>query len=58
MFDEDPRRWRLMAEIFTTFGLSLEIATAFNPDEQTLLTVVASMVLGSPEAMTACLAGA
>lgn len=31
VFDEDPRRWRLMAEIFTTLGLSLEIATAFNP---------------------------
>ncbi|KAK9788157.1 hypothetical protein WJX73_001836 [Symbiochloris irregularis] len=31
VFDEDPRRWRLMAEIFTTIGLSLEIATAFNP---------------------------
>lgn len=31
VFDEDPRRWRMVAEAFATLGLALEIATAFNP---------------------------
>lgn len=31
VFDEDPRRWRMAAEIVTTVGLGLEISTAFYP---------------------------
>ncbi len=31
VFDEDPRRWRMVAEAFLTAGLALEIATAFSP---------------------------
>ena len=31
VFDEDPRRWRMVAEAFLTLGLALEIATAFSP---------------------------
>ena len=31
MFDEDPRRWRMVAELFTSLGLALEISTAFQP---------------------------
>ena len=31
VFDEDPKRWRMVAEAFLTLGLALEIATAFSP---------------------------
>ncbi|KAK9835308.1 hypothetical protein WJX81_000773 [Elliptochloris bilobata] len=31
VFDEDPKRWRLTAEIFKTLGLAAEIATPFFP---------------------------
>ena len=31
MFDEDPKRWRMLAETLATLGLSLEISTAFFP---------------------------
>lgn len=31
VFDEDPRRWRMVAEGITTLGLSLEIATQVYP---------------------------
>lgn len=31
VFDEDPKRWRMVAEAFLTVGLALEIATAFSP---------------------------
>lgn len=31
VFDEDPKRWRLTAEIFKMLGLAAEIATPFFP---------------------------
>ncbi|KAK9805694.1 hypothetical protein WJX72_012310 [[Myrmecia] bisecta] len=31
VFDEDPKRWRMTAEVFATLGLALEIATAVFP---------------------------
>ena len=31
VFDEDPKRWRMTAEVFATMGLALEIATTFWP---------------------------
>ena len=31
VFDEDPKRWRMLAETLATLGLSLEISTAFFP---------------------------
>ncbi len=31
VFDEDPKRWRLTAEVFKTAGLAAEIATQFFP---------------------------
>lgn len=31
VFDEDPRRWRMIAEGITTIGLGLEIATQLSP---------------------------
>lgn len=31
VFDEDPRRWRMIAEAITTVGLALEIATQISP---------------------------
>lgn len=37
MFDEDPKRWRLIAEGFTTSGRALEIATAVFPQNFVLL---------------------
>ena len=33
VFDEDPKRWRMLAETLATLGLSLEISTAFFPGE-------------------------
>eukprot|EP00775_Hariotina_reticulata_P012982 gene12982-13111_t len=36
-FDDDPRRWRMTAEAFTTAGLALEIATAIYPSQFLLL---------------------
>eukprot|EP00884_Botryococcus_braunii_P023412 jgi/Botrbrau1/9755/Bobra.85_1s0006.1 len=30
-FDEDPKRWRMVAEVFSTVGLALEIATPLVP---------------------------
>lgn len=37
VFDEDPKRWRLIAEGFTTTGRALEIATAVFPQQFVLL---------------------
>ena len=37
VFDEDPKRWRLIAEFFTTTGRALEIATAVFPQNFVLL---------------------
>lgn len=37
MFDEDPKRWRMIAEIFTTTGLFLEIATQVSPNDFVIL---------------------
>lgn len=37
VFDEDPKRWRLIAEFFTTIGRALEIATAVFPQNFVLL---------------------
>ena len=37
MFDEDPKRWRMIAEAFTTLGLSLEIATQISPSNFVIL---------------------
>jgi hypothetical protein len=31
VFDEDPKRWRLTAEVFKTAGLAAEVATQFFP---------------------------
>ena len=31
VFDEDPKRWRMVAEAFLSLGLALEIATSFSP---------------------------
>ena len=33
IFDEDPRRWRMLGEVFATLGQGLEIATGFFPGE-------------------------
>ena len=33
VIDEDPKRWRMLAETLATLGLSLEIATSFSPSE-------------------------
>jgi len=40
VFDEDPKRWRLIAEGFTTTGRALEIATAVFPQNFVLLAGV------------------
>ena len=40
VFDEDPKRWRLIAEGFTTSGRALEIATAVFPQQFVLLAGV------------------
>ena len=40
VFDEDPKRWRLIAEGFTTTGRALEIATAVWPQNFVLLAGV------------------
>ena len=45
MFDEDPKRWRLIAEGFTTSGRALEIATAVFPQQFVLLAGVLVSVL-------------
>lgn len=37
VFDEDPKRWRMLAESLATLGMSLEIATAFAPPQAFLL---------------------
>ena len=37
VFDEDPKRWRLIAEGFTTTGRALEIATAVFPQNFVVL---------------------
>ena len=37
MFDEDPKRWRMIAEGFTTLGLALEMATQVYPSSFILL---------------------
>ncbi|GIL51565.1 hypothetical protein Vafri_7534 [Volvox africanus] len=36
-FDEDPRRWRLVAELLSTMGLGLEVATSLYPQSFMLL---------------------
>ncbi|PRW60390.1 UPF0420 isoform X4 [Chlorella sorokiniana] len=50
VFDEDPRRWRMVAEAVTTLGLSLEIATRMYPAQFVLLagagTLAKSMAKG------------
>ena len=40
VFDEDPKRWRLIAEGFTTTGRALEIATAVFPQNFVILAGV------------------
>ena len=45
VFDEDPKRWRLIAEGFTTCGRALEIATAVFPQQFVLLAGVLVSVL-------------
>jgi len=40
VFDEDPKRWRLIAEGVTTSGRALEIATAVFPQQFVLLAGV------------------
>jgi len=45
VFDEDPKRWRLIAEGFTTSGRALEIATAVFPQQFVLLAGVLVSVL-------------
>ena len=46
VFDEDPKRWRLIAEGFTTSGRALEIATAVFPQQFVLLAGVRGGVVG------------
>eukprot|EP00891_Asterochloris_glomerata_P007747 jgi/Astpho2/7747/e_gw1.00116.24.1_t len=36
-FDEDPKRWRMIAEAFTTTGYALEVGTALFPQNFVLL---------------------
>ena len=36
-FDEDPKRWRMIAEAFTTTGYAMEIGTALFPQNFVLL---------------------
>lgn len=37
VFDEEPRRWRMVAEFVTSTGMSMELATAFFPQQFLLL---------------------
>lgn len=37
VFDEDPKRWRMIAEGFATTGLALQIATELVPGQFVLL---------------------
>lgn len=37
VFDEDPKRWRMVSEFITTGGLALEIATQLHPSSFVLL---------------------
>lgn len=37
VFDEDPKKWRMVAEAVTTLGLALEIATQVSPSNFVLL---------------------
>jgi len=37
VFDEDPKRWRMIAEAVTTLGLALEIATQLSPSNFVVL---------------------
>ena len=56
MFDEDPKRWRMLAETLASLGLSLEIATSFSPSEpivQTLLPAESSSIT-SPLCLVEC----
>lgn len=50
VFDEDPRRWRMVAEGVSTLGLALEIATQIFPAQFVLLagsgTLAKSMAKG------------
>ena len=39
VFDEDPKRWRLTAEVFKTLGLAAEIATPFFPGSFVALVI-------------------
>lgn len=50
-FDEDPKRWRMIAEAFTTTGYALEVGTALFPQNFVLLAgelvlVCCSLVFG------------
>lgn len=40
VFDEEPRRWRMVAEIVTSIGLSFELATAFFPQQFLILASI------------------
>jgi Vitamin B6 photo-protection and homoeostasis len=55
VFDEDPKRWRMLAEALGTLGMSLEIATAFAPPQAFLLLAGALPAVGmrSPAAESA-----
>ena len=45
VFDEDPKRWRMLSEALATLGMSLEIATAFAPPQAFLLLAGAHLLL-------------
>ncbi|CAK0786904.1 hypothetical protein CVIRNUC_010118 [Coccomyxa viridis] len=52
VFDEDPRRWRMVAEAFLTLGLALEIATAFSPTNFVLLAGAGNLSKAAGRGMT------
>ena len=52
VFDEDPRRWRMVAEAFLTVGLALEIATAFSPGNFVLLAGAGNLSKAAGRGMT------
>ena len=52
VFDEDPRRWRMVAEAFLTVGLALEIATAFSPKNFVLLAGAGNLSRAAGRGMT------
>ena len=52
VFDEDPRRWRMVAEAFLTVGLALEMATAFSPANFVLLAGAGNLSRAAGRGMT------